>query len=52
VMLTHAGCDWRWGRDVQTSAWYPTSRLWRRAPDGDWSDVVAAMTAELAADPL
>lgn len=52
VMLTHVGCDWRWRREVETSNWYPSLRLWRRRPDGDWPEVVAAMAAELAANPL
>jgi hypothetical protein len=52
VMLTHVGCDWRWGRETPESDWYPTSRLWRRKPDGAWSEVIAAMAAELAANPL
>jgi hypothetical protein len=52
VMLTHVGCDWRWGRETSESNWYPNSRLWRRQPDGGWADVVAAMAAELAANPL
>lgn len=52
VMLTHVGCDWRWGRDTASSVWYPNSRLWRRPPDGDWADVVAAMAAELETHPL
>lgn len=52
VMLTHVGCDWRWGRETSVSNWYPTLRLWRRQPGGEWADVVAAMAAELAANPL
>lgn len=52
VMLTHVGCDWRWGRETTKSDWYPNARLWRRRPDGDWSEVIAAMAAELAANPL
>jgi hypothetical protein len=52
VILTHVGCDWRWGRETHASNWYPNTRLWRRRPDGDWSEVVAAMAAELAASPL
>jgi hypothetical protein len=39
--------DWRWllGRD--DSPWYPTIRLFRRAKDDDWPDVIARVRDEL-----
>ena len=39
--------EWRWLRDRADSPWYPTMRLFRQARSGVWSDVFAAMAAEL-----
>jgi hypothetical protein len=39
--------EWRWLRDRDDSPWYPTMRLFRQAQRGVWSDVFAAMAAEL-----
>ena len=39
--------EWRWLRDRDDSPWYPTMRLFRQTRRGDWSDVFAAMAAEL-----
>ena len=39
--------EWRWLRDRDNSPWYPTMRLFRQTRRGDWSDVFAAMAAEL-----
>jgi hypothetical protein len=41
--------EWRWLRDRDDSPWYPTMRLFRQTRRGEWSDVFAAMTAELKA---
>jgi hypothetical protein len=32
--------DWRWMREREDSPWYPTMRLFRQAPAGDWEGVV------------
>jgi tetratricopeptide (TPR) repeat protein len=40
------GC-WRWLLERDDSPWYPTLRLFRQASPGDWSGVVAALTAAL-----
>jgi hypothetical protein len=38
VMLPEIDIDWRWLHDRSDSPWYPhTLRLFRRAPDEDWS---------------
>jgi tetratricopeptide (TPR) repeat protein len=39
--------EWRWLRDRDDSPWYPTIRLFRQIRRGVWSDVFAAMAAEL-----
>jgi tetratricopeptide (TPR) repeat protein len=40
--------DWRWGRDGDTTPWYPTARLFRQTSLGDWDSVIASVGAELA----
>jgi len=32
--------DWRWGLEGETTAWYPSARLFRQTEDGNWSDVM------------
>jgi len=39
--------DWRWGHDGETSAWYPSMRLFRQLRPGDWHAVVDQVAAEL-----
>ncbi|MGC8477032.1 MAG: glycosyltransferase family 9 protein, partial [Acetobacteraceae bacterium] len=41
--------DWRWMQGRADSPWYPTARLFRQGPDRDWTPVVAAVRAALAA---
>jgi hypothetical protein len=33
--------DWRWLMDREDSPWYPTMRLFRQSPRGDWAGVIA-----------
>jgi tetratricopeptide (TPR) repeat protein len=40
--------DWRWGLEGDSTAWYPTARLFRQTALGDWDGVVARLGAELA----
>ncbi len=40
--------DWRWLLDRSDSPWYPSARLFRQRKDGEWSDVMAEIAAELA----
>ncbi|MBT6094991.1 MAG: tetratricopeptide repeat protein [Rhodospirillaceae bacterium] len=39
--------DWRWGRDIDTTPWYPTARLFRQIEPGDWGSVLDAVAAAL-----
>jgi hypothetical protein len=39
--------DWRWGRQGQRTAWYPSMRLFRQQELGRWSDVFQQMAGEL-----
>lgn len=47
VMLPYAR-DWRHGLEADTSAWYPSMRLFRQADRGDWTGVVARVRQALA----
>jgi tetratricopeptide (TPR) repeat protein len=49
TLLPALHTDWRWGRQGQTSPWYPTMRLYRQTTPRDWSQVMAQLTADLAA---
>ncbi|MGA1859692.1 tetratricopeptide repeat-containing glycosyltransferase family protein [Azospirillum sp. 11R-A] len=42
--------DWRWMRDRLDSPWYPTMRLFRQARSNDWAEVMARVTAAVAAE--
>lgn len=46
LMLPFFG-DWRWHYTRNDSPWYPTMRLFRRLPGGDWSEVVARIRGRL-----
>lgn len=41
--------DWRWGMTAETSAWYPTARLFRQQAHGDWAEVFKRIAAALTA---
>ena len=47
VLLSHIQ-DWRWLRGRADSPWYPSARLFRQARDGNWDDVIATVSRELA----
>lgn len=40
--------DWRWLRQGESSAWYPTARLFRQPAAGNWRPCIAAMAKALA----
>ncbi len=48
IMLPRAP-DWRWLLDRPDTPWYPSVRLFRRAPGQDWSDVASGIAAALDA---
>jgi Tfp pilus assembly protein PilF len=48
IVLRHVP-DWRWGPAGETTAWYPTARLFRQPVKGDWRAVFAEMTLALRA---
>jgi ADP-heptose:LPS heptosyltransferase len=50
IMLPAVHPDWRWMTGRADTPWYPRAlTLYRQTRPGDWHDVVAAMTADLAA---
>jgi tetratricopeptide (TPR) repeat protein len=46
VLLRHTP-DWCWLIDREDSPWYPTARLFRQSPNGDWSEVVDRVAVAL-----
>ncbi|CAM2163182.1 hypothetical protein BC2230_120096 [Burkholderia cepacia] len=46
-ILLDVNADWRWGRNVGESPWYPSARLFRQKKPGDWSDVIETIKMEL-----
>jgi tetratricopeptide (TPR) repeat protein len=39
--------DWCWLLGRNTTAWYPTARLYRQAKPGDWAEVIARVKIDL-----
>ena len=48
ILLPWLRSDWRWLQDREDSPWYPSARLFRQMPGGDWSEVVARLAKALA----
>jgi len=46
-LLLSASADWRWLTQGQSTAWYPTMRLFRQTRLDDWDGVVAQVHEEL-----
>jgi hypothetical protein len=44
-------CDWRWGRQGESSVFYPTARLFRQRVPGEWSGAMEMVGAALSALP-
>ncbi len=49
-VLLKADADWRW-MEGDSTAWYPTLRLYRQRRQGDWSAPLAAIRRDLALWP-
>jgi tetratricopeptide (TPR) repeat protein len=47
-LLLPFSAEWRWLRQREDSPWYPTPRLFRQPPPGDWEAVVAQVVAAVA----
>ncbi|HXD44713.1 MAG TPA: tetratricopeptide repeat protein [Pseudolabrys sp.] len=47
VLLSHIQ-DWRWLIGRADNPWYPTARLFRQGPEGDWDPVIARVAEALA----
>jgi hypothetical protein len=39
--------EWRWMIHGEESPWFPGFRIYRQAPDGDWSEALARLAADL-----
>lgn len=46
-LLLPQPAEWRWLERREDSPWYPTFRLFRQCARGDWTEVVARVTAAL-----
>jgi Flp pilus assembly protein TadD len=49
ILLPAIGSDWRWGIAGETTAWYPSVRLFRQRRAGDWAPTMDEVAAALAA---
>jgi Flp pilus assembly protein TadD len=47
-LLLPEPADWRWGRDAETTPWYPSMRLFRQHRAGEWSGPVRRVAEALA----
>ena len=39
-LLLHCPPDWRWGKEAESTHWYPTLRIFRQALDQTWAMVI------------
>ena len=47
-LVTKRVPEWRWGLSGERSPWYPSMRIFRQSRDGDWSEPMRAIAADLA----
>ena len=48
-IILNFAADWRWGLDKGQTAWYPSARLFRQAPNQPWSSVMTNIQTALHA---
>jgi tetratricopeptide (TPR) repeat protein len=46
-ILLPSAPDWRWGVEGEKTAWYESVRLFRKAPDEEWTTVIERVRANL-----
>lgn len=46
-MLLPYACDCRWGIEGNSTAWYPTMKLFRQPKPGDWTTVIEQVKVAL-----
>lgn len=46
-LLDRYGSEWRWGKDGDSTPWYPTMRIFRQGATGDWRPAIAAISSAL-----
>ena len=46
-LLNRFGSEWRWGRGPTCTPWYPTMRIFNQQRQGEWSEVIDRIDAEL-----
>jgi hypothetical protein len=39
--------EWRWMESGDESPWFPRARVYRQAPDGDWSAALSRLARDL-----
>jgi ADP-heptose:LPS heptosyltransferase len=47
VMIPNFATDWRWMLDREDSPWYPSLKLFRQDPSGNWKTTIERMQLAL-----
>ena len=47
-IVLHQPADWRWGREGESTPWYPSLRLFRQENMREWETVIRRVRSELA----
>lgn len=50
LLLKH-DADWRWGKDLSDSPWYPSMRIFRQPEPGDWAGLMTQVREALISLP-
>ena len=48
VMIPHFATDWRWMLEREDSPWYPSLRLFRQDPSGNWTKTIENLREALS----